>query len=275
MEFSASNGQKTGLHPSKRLGMEKKLGIEMFDMAGKIACVTGASSGLGQVMADALLASGARVVGVARRKAALESWTAGRTGQAAYVAADLGDLSDYVSLADEVSEPFGRPDILINAAGINLRQSADDVTPQGWQTTLNLNLTVPFFLAQALVPSMREKNWGRIVNVASLQAYRAFANGVAYGASKAGIAQLTRAMAEAWSHHGILANAVAPGFFKTELTGPVFADAELAGHHARQTCIGRNGEPEDIAGPVVFLCSDAAGYVTGQVLAVDGGYTAK
>ena len=215
------------------------------------------------------------MVGVARRKAALQSWSDSQSGKTAFVASDLGEVSDYAELAAAVSEPFGNPDILINAAGINLRQSADEVTQGGWQSTLNLNLTVPFFLAQALVPSMRRKNWGRIVNVASLQTYRAFANGIAYGASKAGIAQLTRAMAEAWSQHGIVANAVAPGFFKTELTGPVFANAELAEHHARQTCIGRNGEPEDIAGPVVFLCSDAAGYVTGQVLPVDGGYTAK
>lgn len=255
--------------------MEKTLEKDIFDLAGKTACVTGASSGLGQVMADALVANGARVVGVARRKAALENWTAGRTGQAAFVVSDLGSVSDYAELAAAVSEPFGSPDILINAAGINLRQSADQVTHQGWQSTLDLNLTVPFFLAQALVPSMRKKNWGRIVNVASLQTYRAFANGIAYGASKAGVGQLTRAMAEAWSPHGIMANAVAPGFFKTELTGPVFANTDLAEHHARQTCIGRNGEPRDIAGPVVFLCSDAAGYVTGQILAVDGGYTAK
>ncbi len=251
------------------------MGKEIFDLAGKVACVTGASSGLGQVMANALVANGASVVGVARRKAALQSWSDSQSGKTAFVASDLGEVSDYAELAAAVSEPFGNPDILINAAGINLRQSADEVTQGGWQSTLNLNLTVPFFLAQALVPSMRRKNWGRIVNVASLQTYRAFANGIAYGASKAGIAQLTRAMAEAWSQHGIVANAVAPGFFKTELTGPVFANAELAEHHARQTCIGRNGEPEDIAGPVVFLCSDAAGYVTGQVLPVDGGYTAK
>ena len=251
------------------------LGKEIFDLAGKVACVTGASSGLGQVMANALVANGASVVGVARRRDALQSWSDSQSGKTAFVTSDLGGVSDYAELAAAVSEPFGSPDILINAAGINLRQSADEVTQEGWRSTLNLNLTVPFFLAQALVPSMRRNNWGRIVNVASLQTYRAFANGIAYGASKAGIAQLTRAMAEAWSQHGIVANAVAPGFFKTELTGPVFANADLAEHHARQTCIGRNGEPEDIAGPVVFLCSDAAGYVTGQVLPVDGGYTAK
>ncbi|MGB7203937.1 MAG: SDR family oxidoreductase [Anderseniella sp.] len=247
----------------------------MFDLSGKVACVTGASSGLGQVMANVLIAQGARVVGVARRRDALESWSASHQDRANFVVSDLANITDYEQVATEIAKPFGAPDILINAAGINLRQHADQVTPEGWQQTLNLNLTVPFFLAQSMVPAMKQKGFGRIVNIASLQTWRAFANGIAYGASKAGVAQLTRAMAEAWSGDGIMANAIAPGFFKTELTGPVFANAELAAHHARQTCVGRNGEPEDIAGPVIFLCSDASRYVTGQVLSVDGGYTAK
>ena len=104
---------------------------------------------------------------------------------------------------------------------------------------------------------------------------RAFANGIAYGAAKGGVAQLTRAMAEAWSRHGVTANALAPGFFPTELTAPVFADAALAARNAAQTAIGRNGRLEDLAGPAVFLCSEASAYVTGQVLFVDGGYTTK
>jgi gluconate 5-dehydrogenase len=122
---------------------------------------------------------------------------------------------------------------------------------------------------------MKAKGWGRIVNFASLQTTRAFPGGVSYGASKAGIAQLTRAMAEAWSGFGINTNAIGPGFFPTELTGPVFADAERSARNAAQTCIGRNGDLSDIDGPLLFLCSQASAYVTGQVLMVDGGYTAK
>ncbi len=141
--------------------------------------------------------------------------------------------------------------------------------------TLDLNLSTPFFLAQALVPAMKAKGWGRIVNFASLQSERAFTNGIAYGASKGGVAQLTRAMAEAWSGDGIMANALAPGFFPTELTGPVFDDAELAAANAAKTCIGRNGALDDLDGPTLFLCSSASNYVTGQVLYVDGGFTAK
>lgn len=241
-----------------------------FGVKGRIACVTGASSGLGAAIAQALVQGGARVVCVSRRE---PDWVDGRSSVA--IAADLVDLRAAADIADQIATPFGPPDILINAAGINTRQPADAVTLDGWLTTLDLNLSVPFFLAQALVPAMREKGWGRIVNFASLQSQRAFAGGIAYGASKGGIAQLTRAMAEAWSPHGITANALAPGFFPTELTGPVFDDADLAARHAAQTCIGRNGQMADIIGPALFLCSPASDYVTGQVLYVDGGYTAK
>ena len=122
---------------------------------------------------------------------------------------------------------------------------------------------------------MSDKGWGRIINIASLQSKRAFANGLAYGASKGGIAQLTRAMAEAWSSRGIACNALAPGFFPTELTGPVFSDEDSAARMAAQTCIGRNGRLEDLVGPAIFLASPASDYVTGQVLNVDGGFTAK
>ena len=122
---------------------------------------------------------------------------------------------------------------------------------------------------------MREKGWGRILNFASLQTSRAFPGGIAYGASKGGIGQLTRAMAEAWSKDGINANAIGPGFFPTELTAPVFDDPARAAANAAQTCIGRNGTLDDIKGPILFLCSDAAAYITGQILMVDGGFTAK
>ena len=171
--------------------------------------------------------------------------------------------------------PFGPPDILVHAAGINTREAADDVTPEGWDITMTLNLAVPFFLSQHLVPAMRKQGWGRIVNFASLQSYRAFAGGLGYGASKGGIAQLTRAMAEAWSRDGITANAIGPGFIRTELTAAVFDDPDRAARNAQQTCIGRNGELEDLDGPLLFFCSDACAYVTGQVLMVDGGYSAK
>ena len=248
---------------------------DLFSVAGRAACVTGASSGIGRAIATTLAQAGARVVGLARRGAALEDWRAGAGGETAAVTADLSDASAIEAAAARIAQPFGPPEILINAAGVNTREPADAVTDEGWRTTIDINLAAPFFLARALVPAMRERGWGRIVNIASLQSARAFPGGLAYGASKGGVAQLTRAMAEAWSRDGITANALAPGFFPTVLTGPVFDDPALAAKHAAQTCIGRNGELADLAGPVLFLCSDSAGYVTGQILYVDGGYTAK
>ena len=247
----------------------------LLDLTGKVACVTGASAGLGQRAAVALAAAGAQVVGVARRAEALAAWADATGARAATVAADLSQRDQIAQIAAEIATPFGAPDIIVHAAGINTRETADDVTPEGWDVTMNLNLAAPFFLTQALVPAMKAKGWGRVVNFASLQTTRAFPGGIAYGASKAGIGQLTRAMAEAWSKHGINANAIGPGFFPTELTGPVFADPERAARNAAQTCIGRNGELHDIDGPLLFLCSDASAYVTGQVLMVDGGFTAK
>ncbi len=248
---------------------------DLFSVAGRIVCVTGASSGIGRALATALCEAGANVVGLARRENALRTWQSETNGNTAIVACDLSDPGLMEDVADQVSKPFGAPEVLINAAGINTRQHADEVTLEGWQTTLDLNLSVPFFLAKAMVPAMRTKGWGRIINFASLQTERAFPGGIAYGASKGGVGQMTRAMAEAWSSSGITANALAPGFFPTELTGPVFENAELAARNAAQTCLGRNGTMADLIGPTLFLSSDVSAYVTGQILFVDGGFTAK
>ena len=250
-------------------------GLEKFNVTGRVACITGASSGLGRRCADALAAAGAAVVGVARREDMLAEWAASGAGERAYVAADLMDEAGLDALCEKVVMPFGAPDIIVHAAGVNLRQPADEVTAEGWQQTLWLNLTVPFMLSQRLVPHMKARGWGRIVNFGSLQSERAFPGGIAYGASKGGVAQMTRAMAEAWSADGINANAIGPGFFPTELTAAVFADDARAERNAAQTCVGRNGRLEDIDGPLLFLCSPAADYVTGQILMVDGGFTAK
>ncbi|MES0861711.1 SDR family oxidoreductase [Ruegeria sp. SCPT10] len=247
----------------------------LFDLTGRVACVTGASSGLGRRVALVLAQAGARVVGVARRADALSQLCDDIGANAAAVAGDVADRENVGALVSEVSSHFGPPDIIVHAAGVNTREAADDVTGQGWDATLALNLSAPFFLSQAMVPAMKEKGWGRIVNFASLQTTRAFPGGIAYGATKAGIGQLTRAMAEAWSPHGITANAIGPGFFPTELTQAVFDDPDRAARNAAQTCIQRNGRMEDMDGPILFLCSKASDYVTGQVLMVDGGFTAK
>ena len=250
----------------------------LFSLTGRVALVTGASNGIGRRMAETLARAGAGVVVVARRRAALDDAVDAikREGGKAYaLPADLLDLDALPALVADAGTHFGAPDILVNAAGVNLRRPADQCNPVEWNQTLTLNLSVPFFLAQAALPGMRAKGGGNIINLASLQTWRAFENGIAYGASKGGVGQLTRAMAEAWSQDGIVANAIAPGFFPTELTAPVFANPELAARHARATAIGRNGRLEDLDGATIFLASRASAFVTGQVLSVDGGYTAK
>ena len=242
-----------------------------FSLEGKVAVVTGASSGIGRRIAEGFLAAGAHVVAVARREAALADLHA-FTG-AVPVAADLGGSVEWDALAARLAAPFGPPTVLVNAAGVNHREAPEAVTEAHWQATLALNLSAPFFLARALLGQFQGK--GVVLNIASLQSSRAFVNGIAYGASKGGVAQLTRAMAEAWGRRGVRANALAPGFFPTDLTAAVFADNERTAGLAAQTCLGRNGTLDDLVGPAVFLCSDAARYVTGQVLYVDGGFTAK
>jgi NAD(P)-dependent dehydrogenase (short-subunit alcohol dehydrogenase family) len=250
----------------------------LFSLHARVAVVTGASSGIGRRMAATLASAGAAVVAVARRRDGLDALVGDIEADGGIAAAhgvDLGAVEDFDELAGDLAAPFGAPDILVNAAGLNLRQPPDAVTLASWDQTLRLNLTVPFFLARALVPGMREKRRGAIINIASLQSLRAFADSAPYGASKGGIAQLTRAMAEAWSRDGITVNAILPGFFPTELTRAVFADPALAEAHARATAIGRNGDLADLDGATIFLAAPASSYITGQILPVDGGYTAK
>lgn len=250
----------------------------LFDLKGRTALVTGASSGIGRAIAEALAGAGARILAVARRKAALDEAVRSLReagAQAEAITADVADRTEIARLAEAAAQPFGAPDILVNAAGVNTREHADKVTEERWDATLALNLSAPFFLAQRLAPAMAGRGWGRVINIASLQSVRAFTNGIAYGASKGGIVQLTRAMAEAWSPRGICCNAIAPGFFPTALTAPVFKDEALVEKLAAQTMIGRNGRMEDLHGIAVFLAAPASDYVTGQTIFLDGGFTAR
>ena len=245
----------------------------LFDISGKTALITGGGSGLGQFMAMALAEAGARIYLVGRREDRLQQ-TLGRH-EGAVFALDLVAPGASDDLFKAVQQQEKQPDIIVNAAGINPRLHADEISEEDWNYTVSLNLNVPFLISQKFVPHMKAQGWGRIINIASLQSSRAFENGIAYGAAKGGVGQLTRAMAEAWSSHGIMANALAPGFFPTELTAPLFADPVVSGRLAAATAIGRNGALEDMRGPLLFLASDASGYVTGQSIAVDGGFTAK
>ena len=257
-----------------------KLLNRLFSLDGKVALITGASSGIGLTMAEAMADAGASVVLSARRTELLESAVSSlqtRGARAAFVAGDVAKTDQLPKIAEAATAHFGAPDILVNAAGINPRQSWDEISPEAWNDTIQLNLSTPFFLARLLVPSMLEKKWGKVINIASLQSVRAFPNGAPYGASKGGVMQLTRAMAEAWSSNesGITCNAIAPGFFKTGLTASLFDEQKVIDALANQTIIGRNGEAEDLQGLTIFLASPASDYITGQTIFLDGGWTAR
>jgi gluconate 5-dehydrogenase len=248
-----------------------------FSLQGRQAVVTGGNAGIGETLATALGLAGAALLLVARRADALQAAAErlrARGIAADTLALDLAHTAALPAAGRAIAERMPGADILVNAAGVNLRQPFAEVTPETWETQQALHLAAPFFLTQALAPAMAARGYGRILNIASLQSWRAFANSAPYGAAKGGVPQLTRAIAQAWSGRGVTCNAIGPGFFPTELTAPVFADPALAALHAGRTAVGRNGELQDLHGAAVFLASPAAGYITGQTLMVDGGYTA-
>ena len=251
---------------------------QLFGLQGKTALVTGGSSGLGEGIALALGLAGAEVAIAARREELLSEASGRLRKQGIKVSsfkADLSVLEQSAELSHQVLAQLGKVDILVNAAGINLREPFNEITPKSWQEQLNVQLGAPFFMTQALAPQMKQRQWGRVINIASLQSTRAFANSAPYGAAKGGILQLTRAIAQEWSKFGITCNAIGPGYFPTALTAPVFSNPALVKLHAERTAIGRNGEVQDLNGIAIFLASEASAYITGQTIMVDGGYTAS
>jgi NAD(P)-dependent dehydrogenase (short-subunit alcohol dehydrogenase family) len=251
----------------------------LFSLEGRRALVTGGSSGIGEAIARALGLAGASVLLVARGAGGALEAAAARLREdgirAQWLSADLSVLDGLGGVAASAIEKMGGIDVLVNAAGVNLREPFARVTPASWHLQLDLHVGVPFFLTQALAPSMAERGWGRIINIASLQSYRAFNDSAPYGTAKGGVVQLTRAIAQEWSRRGITCNAIGPGFFPTPLTAAVFGDEGLARRHAEQTAAGRNGVMTDVHGVAIFLASDASAYITGQTIMLDGGYTAK
>jgi NAD(P)-dependent dehydrogenase (short-subunit alcohol dehydrogenase family) len=250
----------------------------LFSLAGRHALVTGGNSGIGEAMARALGLAGARVTLMARRESELASAAQALRADgiaADHLACDLTDIPATRDAALSIQRTHGAVDIVVNAAGINLREPFAQVSEAAFDLHTTLHLKAPFFLVQTLAPAMQAKRWGRVINLASLQSTRAFANGAPYGAGKGGIVQLTRAMAREFGPDGITCNAIGPGFFPTALTAPVFNNPSLRDASAAQTCLGRNGEMGDLYGLTVFLASDASAYITGQTIMCDGGFTAK
>ena len=250
---------------------------ELFSLDGRVAVVTGGSSGIGRAVAGALARAGAAVVVVARKEGELAATVDELTAEgcrAAWVSGDLGTRDGVRATAEAAAEVFGEPDILVNSAGINLRPPMGELSDEVWDTTMALNLEAPHLLGRRFGPGMAERGFGRIIHITSQQAHRAFAQSGAYGVSKGALESLARSQAEAWSPHGVTCNTLVPGFVMTPLNERLSSDPEMVRALAARTLIGRNGLAEDFAGAVVFLASRASAYVTGQSVFVDGGFSA-
>lgn len=251
-------------------------GLEAFDLSGHTAFVTGASSGIGRSFARALVQAGARVVLAARRQSRLEELVAEfGADRAAYVVADVGDHASLPAMAAEARKPFGDPDIIVNVAGNTVRAAAEDLTPDEFLDVLKVQLMAPLHVTQQFYPAMKAKGWGRVITIGSITTSHALPRTTAYATCKSGIAGLTRALAKDWGPDGITTNCICPGYFPTELTEPIVADTARWDALADRTFLGRNGVTEDMHGALIFLCSEAGRYVSGQMLYVDAGFTAN
>ena len=252
------------------------MNLSDFSLNTKVALVTGGSSGIGKMMALSLARAGAYVWIASSRDNADETIKELKAegSEGAFLQVDVTSTDALEKMLSHIYSVSGKIDILDNGAGINLRTSADELTLEQWQKTIDINLTAPYQLSQLAVKKMKESGWGRIINIASLQSLRAFDNSIPYGASKGGVMQLTRALAQAYSKDGVLVNAIAPGFFRTNLTESLYQDSKKIKDLAGKTMMNRNGEEKDIFGISVFLCSDANSYITGQTIFLDGGFSA-
>ncbi|MBW8486375.1 SDR family NAD(P)-dependent oxidoreductase [Actinomadura parmotrematis] len=247
----------------------------LFDLTGRVAIVTGASSGLGAAVARTLAAAGARVAVVARRADRLAALAEEIGGTP--VACDLADLDGVHAVVPEAAAALGPPEILVNAAGARLTDAAAENEPlAAARRTVDLNLLAPFLLAQAAFPHMRAIGRGAIVNVSSISG-RVGVPGIpqaSYAASKAGLSGLTAELAVQWARHAIRVNTVAPGFFRSEITEPLYASERGGAYLRRNTPLPMEGGARDVVGAVLWLAGDAGRYVTGQTIVVDGGWTA-
>jgi 2-deoxy-D-gluconate 3-dehydrogenase len=248
----------------------------MFDLSGRVAMVTGCDTGLGQGMALALAGAGCDIVGVNIVPPSETAAAVHRMGRRFHdVAADLS-VAAAAAVVERAATAFGRIDILVNNAGIIRRADALEFTEQDWDDVMAVNLKAVFFLAQAAARQfIRQKTAGRIVNVASLLSFQGGIRVPSYTAAKSGVAGLTRLLANEWAKYGITVNAIAPGYMATDNTAPLRADPVRSAEILGRIPLARWGLPADLAGPVVFLASDASAYVTGHVLAVDGGWLAR
>ncbi len=250
--------------------------LDKFSLAGKSGIVTGGGSGIGKAIASAVVEAGAEVIIAGRNLDRLETAATEITragGRVVPVPTDMGSPESIRALVDRAVSEFGKIDFLFNNAGTIRRSPAEELSPEDWEEVIKVNLTGPFLLSQAAARVMIAQNRkGKIINTSSLIAVQGGKNVVAYGASKAGLTQATRSMANDWAKYNILVNAIGPGWIKTELTGALRENQERFKEISSRIPLGRWADPEDLAGAAVFLASDASDYITGQVIFVDGGW---
>jgi NAD(P)-dependent dehydrogenase (short-subunit alcohol dehydrogenase family) len=254
------------------------MALDVFDLTGKVALVTGGSKGLGKAMARGLAEAGADVVISSRHenelRAALEEVLRGTGRRGRYIVADMTRREDVARLARTALEQMGRVDVLVNNAGTNKPQAIDAITDEAWDEVVELNLTSVMALTRALVPQMKERRWGRIIHISSIMGFLSKEKRNTYSATKAALLGLARASALDLGAFGITVNCIAPGPFLTDLPATVLSDAEKK-VFADRTAVGRWGRPEELVGPVLLLSSEAGSYISGQTLVVDGGYMAR
>jgi len=250
--------------------------MNLFDLAGRVAIVTGGNGGIGLGMAKGLAAAGASVMIAARDAKKAEAALAELGARAAFVATDVTDAAACKAMVDATVAKFGRLDILIANAGMSIRKQPETFTPEEWQRVLDVNLNGPFFCCQAAYPAMKEAGGGKIVHIGSMTSIFGAPFAAPYSSTKGGVVQLTKALATAWAKDNIQVNCVLPGWIDTALTRN--ARRDVAGLHERvlaRTPAGRWGVPDDFAGTAVFLASKASDFVTGATLLVDGGYASQ
>jgi NAD(P)-dependent dehydrogenase (short-subunit alcohol dehydrogenase family) len=249
-----------------------------FDLTGRAAVVLGGTSGIGRALVDGLVEAGADVAASSRRQAQVDATAEAIEQQgrkSLRVAADVADRASLESLRKAAIEAFGKVDILVNCAGTTRRRPTLEIDDDEWQAILDVNLTGTLRACQVFGAHMLERGYGRIVNIASLSSFVGLFEVAAYTASKAAVAGLTKALAVEWGSRGVLVNAIAPGVFRTPLNQDLLDGTERGREFKLRTPLGRFGRVEELAGAAVFLASDAASFVNGEVLVVDGGFLAS
>jgi NAD(P)-dependent dehydrogenase (short-subunit alcohol dehydrogenase family) len=252
--------------------------MDIFNLKGKVALVTGGSKGLGKAMARGLAEAGADIVISSRHenelKPGLDEILRGTDRKGRFVVADMSRRSEVLRLARTALEQMGRVDILVNNAGTNIPQAIDQIKDEDWDAVMEINLSSIMVLTRALVPQMKSRSWGRVIHISSVMGFISKEGRNAYSATKSALIGLARANALDLGRYGITVNCIAPGPFLTDLPGRLLSEAEKQ-EFAKVTALGRWAEPKELVGPVLLLASDAGGYITGETLVVDGGWLAR